>query len=91
MRIVKNVDIHWLWVIPYKKNNWLRILNWISFSAHIAIRLIPYGIYLKIIKKAPDVIVYSSPQLPAAWISLIISKILNIHLLQKFETYGLKY
>ena len=76
--IVKNVNIHWLWVIPYKKNNWLRILNWISFSAHIAIRLIPYGIYLKIIKKAPDVIVYSSPQLPGAWITLLISKILNI-------------
>ncbi len=75
---VRNVDVHWLWVIPYKKNNWLRILNWVSFSTHIAIRLIPYGIYLKIIKKAPDVIVYSSPQLPAAWISLIISKILNI-------------
>ncbi len=75
---IKNVNLHWLWVIPYRKNNWLRILNWISFSAHIAIRLIPYGIYLKLIKKAPDVIVYSSPQLPAAFITLIICRILNI-------------
>ena len=75
---VQSVNVHWLWVIPYKKNNWLRILNWISFCAHILFRLIPYGIYLKLIKKAPNVIVYSSPQLPAAWITLIISRILNI-------------
>ena len=36
---VENVLINWLWVVPYKKNNWLRKINLISFCIHLFIRL----------------------------------------------------
>ena len=37
-----NSGIHWTWlkVTPYKKNNWLRYLNMLSFCLHFFIHLL---------------------------------------------------
>ena len=31
----------WLWVSPYRQNNWLRQLNMLSFCLHLFLRLLP--------------------------------------------------
>ena len=67
--------INWLWlrVYPYKINDINRYINILSFTIHIFIRLVVKSIY----EKSPDIIFASSPQLPAAFICLIIAKILR--------------
>ena len=64
-------------VIPYYSNNWKRYLNIISFSTHLLIKLIYKSILDKLFDKLPDLIFASSPQLPSAFVGLIISKIIN--------------
>ena len=72
-----DITWHWLRVSPYKKNNWKRYINMISFCIHLIIKLLPKGIYEISKGLGPDLILVSSPQLPAAFTSLLISKILK--------------
>ena len=64
--------INWFWirVLPYSKNNWKRYLNLISFCIHLFFILIPKGILSFFSSNSPEIIIASSPQLPAAFISL---------------------
>ena len=57
----------WLWVSSYSHNNWKRQLNMLSFCFHLALRLGPAALLGRLIGHAPDVILASSPQLPAAF------------------------
>ena len=70
--------INWIWLscIKYKENNWLRYLNIFSFLINLLINIF-FRLLIRSENK-PDVIIYSSPQLPAAIICLIISKFLKI-------------
>jgi glycosyltransferase involved in cell wall biosynthesis len=68
----------WLWVSPYRRNNWRRQLNMLSFCAHVMLHLLPLGVWCRLRGKGPDVLVASSPQLPAAWTCLWISRLLGI-------------
>jgi glycosyltransferase involved in cell wall biosynthesis len=68
----------WLWVSPYRHNNWKRQLNMLSFCLHLALRLVPAAILGRFIGRAPDVILASSPQLPAAFTCLWIARLTGI-------------
>ena len=70
--------INWIWLscIKYKENNWLRYLNIFSFLINLLLNIF-FRLLIRSENK-PDVIIYSSPQLPAAIICLIISKFLKI-------------
>jgi glycosyltransferase involved in cell wall biosynthesis len=68
----------WLWVSPYRHNNWKRQLNMLSFCLHLALRLGPAAILGRFIGQAPDVILASSPQLPAAFTCLWIARLTGI-------------
>jgi len=77
-QIFSGIIWHWLWAAPYKKNNWKRYINLFSFCIHLAFRFIGKNRFLlhhfnKYTN--PDIILASSPQLPAAFICLIFSKI----------------
>ena len=68
----------WLWVSPYSQNNWKRLLNMLSFCFHLALRLGPAAMLGRLTGRAPDVILASSPQLPAAFTCLWIARLLRI-------------
>lgn len=68
----------WLWVSPYKGNDWKRQLNMASFCAHLLLRLLPAGFWGRITGRGPDLILASSPQLPAAWTCLWIARALGV-------------
>jgi glycosyltransferase involved in cell wall biosynthesis len=58
---------YWLYVTPYKTNNWRRYLNMLSFC----ISLFLIGIF----QPKPDLIIGSSPQILAALTAWILAKI----------------
>ncbi|WP_115120271.1 glycosyltransferase family 4 protein [Synechococcus sp. UW105] len=68
----------WLWVFPYRCNNWRRQLNMLSFCFHLALRLLPTGLFGILTGKGPNVILASSPQLPAAFTALCIARLYHI-------------
>ena len=68
----------WLWVSPYRRNNWKRQLNMLSFCVHLALRLGPAAVLGRLTGGAPDVILASSPQLPAAFTCLWIARLSGI-------------
>ena len=68
----------WLWVSPYRRNNWKRQLNMLSFCIHLALRLGPAVALGRLTRRAPDVILASSPQLPAAFTCLWIARLSGI-------------
>jgi glycosyltransferase involved in cell wall biosynthesis len=68
----------WLWVSPYRHNNWQRQLNMLSFCIHLAVRLLPAALLGRLTGHAPDVILASSPQLPAAFTCLWIARLSGI-------------
>lgn len=68
----------WLWVWPYKGNDWKRQLNMASFCAHLLLRLLPVGFLARITGGGPDLILASSPQLPAAWTCFWIARALGV-------------
>ena len=70
---IDGIKWSWLRVYPYKINDIKRYLNIVSFCLHISIRLFITSIF----EKSPDIIFASSPQLPAAFICLLIAKILG--------------
>ena len=59
----------WLWVSSYSHNNWKRQLNMLSFCLHLTLRLGSTAVLGLLTGRAPDVILASSPQLPAAFIA----------------------
>jgi glycosyltransferase involved in cell wall biosynthesis len=68
----------WLWVSPYRQNNWKRQLNMLSFCLHLLIRLLPAALLGRFSGRAPDLILASSPQLPAAFTCLWIARLSGI-------------
>jgi len=68
----------WLWVSPYRHNNWKRQLNMLSFCIHLALRLLPSALIGRLTGQAPDLILASSPQLPAAFTCLWIARLSGI-------------
>jgi len=68
----------WLWVSPYKGNDWKRQLNMASFCVHLLLRLLLVGFIGRISGGGPDLILASSPQLPAAWTCLWIARALGV-------------
>ncbi len=75
---IDGINWNWIKVIPYKKNNWKRYFNMISFCVQLFF-LLTSKCFSKIIKRElPDIILASSPQLPAAYVSLIIAKFFKI-------------
>ena len=68
----------WLWVSSYSHNNWKRQLNMLSFCLHLALRLGPAALLGRFIGRAPDVILASSPQLPAAFTCFWIARLSGI-------------
>jgi glycosyltransferase involved in cell wall biosynthesis len=65
--VVNGVEWLWLYATPYRTNDWRRYLNLASFCVSLlaaAVRL-----------KAPDVIVGSSPQLPATYVAWLIARL----------------
>ena len=65
----------WLWASPYRTNNWLRQLNMLSFCVHLFFRLLPSAIFSRLTGRSPDVILASSPQLPAAFVCLCVARL----------------
>ena len=68
----------WLWVSPYRHNNWRRQLNMLTFCLHLTLRLGPAAALGRLAGQAPDVILASSPQLPAAFTCLWIARLMGI-------------
>ena len=68
----------WLWVSPYRKNNWKRQLNMLSFCLHLLLRLGPAAAFGRLTGQSPDLILASSPQLPAAFTCLLIARLTGI-------------
>jgi len=67
----------WLWASPYRRNDGWRQLNMLSFCAHLVLKLVPRGLWGRLRGTAPDVVLASSPQLPAAWTCLWIARVLG--------------
>ena len=63
--------------MPYKKNNIKRYLNIISFCLVFFIRQFFVLLTSFVFNSGPNVIIASSPQLPVAFLSLLLSKIFN--------------
>lgn len=68
----------WLWVSPYRQNNWKRQLNMLSFCLHLLVRLLPAALFGRLSGRAPDLILASSPQLPAAFTCLWIARLCGL-------------
>jgi len=68
----------WLWVSSYSQNNWKRQLNMLSFCLHLVLRLWPTALLGRLVGRAPDVILASSPQLPAAFTCSWIARLSGI-------------
>lgn len=77
IEFVNDIKWHWLRVIPYKKNNFFRYLNILSFCISLSTEFLRYLIIKKDNKFFPDIIMASSPQLPATFICLVFAKFLR--------------
>ena len=71
----------WLAVLPYKRNDWRRYLNLISFCSNLLIQLVIRIIFSSLTFNKPKLVIASSPQLPAAFITLIICKLFKIQMI----------
>ena len=69
LELLDGINWHWIWAFSYKKNNWKRYLNLLSFCIFYKINIFKQKI------KNPDIILASSPQLPAAFVCLLLAKI----------------
>ena len=63
----------WLRVFPYKINNWRRYVNMATFCLHLFSKLFFLAVLSKLKGEEPDIIFASSPQLPAAYVSLCLA------------------
>ena len=75
---IKSIKWVWLGVFPYRKNDWKRYLNLLSFCLNLSFQLFIRLIFCSINKRSPKLIISSSPQLPASFISLLISKLFKV-------------
>ena len=75
---IAGIRWHWLWVSPYRRNDWKRQLNMLSFCLHLLLRLLPAALLGRLTGRAPDRILASSPQLPAAFTCLWIARLCRI-------------
>ena len=57
----------WLFASPYKNNNWQRYINLLTFNASLALQML--------LLPRPDLVMGSSPQLPAAWLAMRIARL----------------
>ncbi len=71
------INWHWLFATPYSVNNWKRYINMISFCIHLFLSLFFKTIPLCANSSKPDLILASSPQLPAAFFCFLIAKLIN--------------
>ena len=74
---INGIIFHWLKTFPYRKNDWKRYLNLLSFCFNFSIyqfRLFPKKHKNKLM---PDLIIASSPQLIVSFCALILAKILK--------------
>ena len=67
---IAGIHWHWLWVSPYRRNDWKRHLNMLTFCLHLLLRLLPALLIVRLTGRPPDRILASSPQLPAAFTCL---------------------
>ena len=74
---IKGIKIHWLKTISYKKNDWKRYLNLLSFCFNFSIY--QFRLFFKKNQNnlMPDLIIASSPQLIASFCALIMAKLLK--------------
>lgn len=75
---VSGIRWSWLWVFPYRSNDWKRQLNMLSFCIHLGFRLGSEVFLRKLVGRSPDLILASSPQLPAAFVCLLIARLSGI-------------
>lgn len=75
IELINGINWHWLRVIPYKKNNLMRYFNILSFCFTLSIELSKFVFINNKRYVMPDIILASSPQLPATFISLLFAKI----------------
>ena len=78
LELIAGIRWHWLWVSPYRRNDWKRQLNMLTFCLHLLLRLLPAALLGRFFYRAPDRILASSPQLPAAFVSLCIARLCRI-------------
>ena len=78
LEAIAGIRWHWLWVSPYRRNDWKRQLNMLSFCLHLLLRLLPAALLGRLTGRAPDRILASSPQLPAAFTCLWIARLCRI-------------
>ena len=76
--VVHGVKWIWLSVIQYNKNDWRRYLNILSFNFVLFCQLFVRCLIGLVRRDKPDLILASSPQLPAAFLSMVISKLYRI-------------
>jgi len=63
---VDGVEFRWVWAAPYERNDWRRVLNWLTFSRAVQAAS---GTIAR-----PDVVIGSSPQLFAARAAQCVAK-----------------
>ena len=57
----------WLFASPYQRNDWRRHLNLLTFCVSLVLQML--------LLPKPDVVIGSSPQLPATWVAMRIAKL----------------
>ena len=75
---IAGIRWYWLWVSPYRRNDWKRQLNMLTFCLHLLLRLLPAALLGLVTGRAPDRILASSPQLPAALTCLWVARLCRI-------------
>ena len=75
---IDGINWNWLRVTPYFKNDLLRYINIISFCIHLFFKLLFEFIYYSFNENSKKIVIASSPQLPAAFISLLLAQLFRI-------------
>lgn len=65
--VVNGVEWRWLYTTPYRINDWRRYVNMVSFCVSLIVAAVRLP--------RPDVIVGSSPQLPATYLAWLIARV----------------
>ena len=74
----EGVKFFWLKTLPYKKNNWKRYLNLLSFCFSFLIFNFYKILTFSLKNYMPDLIIASSPQILVSFCGLIIAKVFKI-------------
>ena len=76
--LINNIKWNWIRVLPYKKNDWMRYLNMFSFCLNLFFIMFLKLSIGKLLGKLPDIIFGSSPQLPSAFVALVLARLFKI-------------